>query len=331
MREHSTVAGTKPALRYRPATLDDAVFAADLATAIWPDEPQDAASWRHSWSSTDPAWTVERFVAELGDRAVGFLHHHHAPWDKLPKKYGRVRADFGPADRTTENLAAGYDFIEARSAATGTEVFSTYVREDDDRLMTFVEGRGYARERGGKAWELDLVGRGAALIAMAAASRAKMRDAGIQIHTIDKDPDPEKLQKAYETSEEAASDVPTTIPHVREPFDQFVKWLESPSLHPDRIWIARRGDDIVGISVLAYPPGRGNVWTDWTGTARKVRGQGVARALKLETVMQAIDLGVTRVRTENDGENAPILHLNAEMGYARIPGMVQLLRKVAKG
>jgi hypothetical protein len=42
--------------------------------------------------------------------------------------------------------------------------------------------------------------------------------------------------------------------------------------------------------------------------------------------MQALALGTKRVRTENDGENGPILHLNAEMGYVRIPGSVQLLR-----
>jgi GNAT superfamily N-acetyltransferase len=321
------VTHTKAALRYRPATLDDAAFAADVATALHPDEPEDTASWRHWWSSMDPAWTVERFIAEQSGGGVGFLLHHHAPWDKLPKKYGRIRADFAPPHRTSENLAAGFDFIEARSVSTGTEVFSTYVREDDDSLMHFVEGRGYVRERGGKAWELDLVARRAAIVAMAAASRAKMRDAGIRIHTIDEDPDPEKFHKIHETSEEAASDVPTTIPHVREPFEQFMKWFDSPSLRMDRIWIARSGDDIVGISTLAYPSGRGNVWTDWTGTARRVRGQGVARALKLETVMQAMDLGITRVRTENDGENAPILHLNEEMGYTRIPGTVQLLRR----
>ncbi|MEK7863044.1 MAG: GNAT family N-acetyltransferase [Chloroflexota bacterium] len=157
-------------------------------------------------------------------------------------------------------------------------------------------------------------------------SRARMRGAGIVIQTIDQDADPEKFHKIHEMSEEAASDVPTTIPHVREPFVQFMKWFESPSVRPDRMWIAREGEDIVGISVLAYPPTRGNVWTDWTGTARQVRGRGIARALKLETVMQAVALGVTRVRTENDGQNAPILHLNEAMGYVRIPGWAQLLR-----
>ncbi|HEY8860610.1 MAG TPA: hypothetical protein VIN37_00765, partial [Candidatus Limnocylindria bacterium] len=77
---------------------------------------------------------------------------------------------------------------------------------------------------------------------------------------------------------------------------------------------------------LSFPPTRGIVETDWTGTARKVRGRGVARALKIETVMQAIVLGVDRVRTDNDGENAPILHINESMGYRRLKDMIQLMK-----
>jgi hypothetical protein len=38
---------------------------------------------------------------------------------------------------------------------------------------------------------------------------------------------------------------------------------------------------------------------------------------------------VKRVRTNNDGENKPILHLNEEMGYTRIPGYIQLLKQAA--
>ena len=86
-----------------------------------------------------------------------------------------------------------------------------------------------------------------------------------------------------------------------------------------------------GMSVLEYPPGIGNVWTDYTGTARSVRGRGIARALKCETVSQAAALGVLRVRTNNDGENKPILHLNEEMGYHRIRGFIQLLKQAPAG
>ena len=178
-----------------------------------------------------------------------------------------------------------------------------------------------------KSWELDLSTHREQLREMLEHSRQRMRDQNILVRTLEQEHDPQKLEKLFRMTLEAESDVPTTVPHVDYPFEIFRKWIEeSPGLRPDRIWIAREGDDLVGISMLAYPPNIGNVWTDWTGTARRIRGKGVARALKLETVAQAISLGVMRVRTSNDGDNAPILHLNEEMGYERIPGWIQYHR-----
>jgi hypothetical protein len=61
-----------------------------------------------------------------------------------------------------------------------------------------------------------------------------------------------------------------------------------------------------------------------------VRGKGVARALKCETVMQAIDLGIDRVRTDNDSQNAPILHINASMGYRIVGEMIQFIKELTR-
>lgn len=112
------------------------------------------------------------------------------------------------------------------------------------------------------------------------------------------------------------------------PFEAFLSTLRAPGIREDRTWMARRGDDVVGVSMLEYPRVRGVVQTDWTGTARSVRGMGVARALKCETVMQAIALGIDRVRTDNDSANAPILHLNETMGHLPAGEMIQLLREL---
>jgi hypothetical protein len=60
-----------------------------------------------------------------------------------------------------------------------------------------------------------------------------------------------------------------------------------------------------------------------------VRGKGVARALKCETVMQATALSVDRVRTDNDSKNKPILHINDSMGYRPRPEMIQLIKDLA--
>jgi GNAT superfamily N-acetyltransferase len=57
-----------------------------------------------------------------------------------------------------------------------------------------------------------------------------------------------------------------------------------------------------------------------------VRGRGIARALKYTTIAQAIELGATLIETQNDAENAPILHLNQEMGYEPVTPVIELHR-----
>lgn len=105
-------------------------------------------------------------------------------------------------------------------------------------------------------------------------------------------------------------------------------WFEDPGITEDRFWIAREGDAVVGLSVIGFPPTRGLPWTWLTGTSRAVRGRGIARALKYETMAQAIELGYQRVRTNNDGANAPILHINQEMGYRLVAPLIELHREL---
>ena len=94
---------------------------------------------------------------------------------------------------------------------------------------------------------------------MAEASRSRMRREGIQLLTLAEDRDPKKYEKIWRMSEEAAHDVPTTIPHVEETLEDYMKWFRSPDMREDRFWLAREGDGIVGVSVLTYPPVRGIV------------------------------------------------------------------------
>lgn len=317
-------------LELRPATLDDAAFVADMFTELFPDDPEDPALMRHWWTVTHPPGdVVERFVVLRGQSPVGFAYQQHVAWEKMPERYGRVGGEVARASRTPEHLDAVFELMERRSGADGARIFTTWSWEYDRTRIDALAARGYREERRERFWELDLAANRERLLAMTESSRARMREQGVRILTLDQDPDAEKYRKVWRMSEEAEQDVPTTVPHVPTPFEQFMQWWASPSLREDRIWIAREGDEVVGVSMLSYPPVRGVVSTDWTGTARSVRGRGVARALKCETVAQAIALGVPKVRTDNDGENVPILHINATMGYVRRPDMIQLLKEAA--
>jgi GNAT superfamily N-acetyltransferase len=318
-------------LTFRPPTLDDIPWVVSFQTSRDPSEPANGEQMRHWWLSSDPERVDERWIIEDDGEPIGYAYFGHPAWEKLPMRAGRLFAWFPRDPSRPERLRRALDVLEPYAAADGTRVFTTGTMEGFDDELLAILAHGYKEERRSKSWELDLDANGATIDAMTAASRERMRDECIEITTIDRIADPEKWRKLHAMCEASIQDIPTTVPHAPESLESFMKWMSSPGMHADRLWVAREGTAIVGMSVLEYPPGVGNVWTDYTGTARSVRGRGIARALKCETVMQAIALGVKHVRTNNDGENKPILHLNEEMGYGRIPGHIQLLKQAPVG
>ena len=313
-------------LAFRSATADDAPFAADVMTALFPRSPWDPVSLRYWWSQPDESMEVARFIVLRGERPIGFAQFDHARWDLQPERYASIWGDLTPVERTRDLLSALLAGLEERASAEGARILRVRAEEDDALRIGTVLARGYKEDRRHKRLELDLIANRDALLAMTNESRARMRREGVQLITLADDRDPEVVRKIWLLSEEAGDDVPTTIPRVPEAMESYVRWTRAPEIHRDRFWIARIGDDVVGLSVLGYPPVRGLVGTEWTATARSVRGRGIARALKCETIAQAIALGVDRVRTGNDGANAPILHLNEAMGYRPAPASINFLR-----
>jgi RimJ/RimL family protein N-acetyltransferase len=310
----------------RPATLDDAEFVADILTERYPDDPEDPVLLRHAWTVIDPDATVERFITSAGGADIGYVSRSHQSWAKMPERFGRMSCSLRSASWTPARVDALIMAMEELQRADGVERVTMWAWEDDPDYIAILAKRGFCEERRERFWELDLALGRDRITKMAAESRARMKTEGVRLLTLAEDGDPKKLEKLKVMSDEAESDVPTTVPHVILTMAEFMKWFDSPGLRPDRSWIARDGDDIVGISQLSYPPVRGVVSTDWTGMARRARGRGIARALKCETLMQAIALGVDRVRTDNDSANAPILHINETMGYRRRHDGIQFLK-----
>jgi GNAT superfamily N-acetyltransferase len=321
--------GTRAAeLTLRVATQDDAAFAADVMTALRPSWPQDPVSLRYWWSQPDEFLEFARFIVMRGDRHVGYAETMHARWDVKPERYGSVGADLMPEERSRESLDQLFALLEERLIAEGARILRARASDDDQLRIATILARGYKEIRRHKRWELDLVRNRERLLALTAESRERMRREGVRLLTLAEDDDPAVIEKIWRLSEEAGDDVPTTVPRAPEAVESYFRWVNAPEIHRDRFWIARIGDEVVGVSVLGFPPVRGVVGTEWTATARVARGRGIARALKCETVAQAIALGVDRVRTGNDSANAPILHINETMGYHPATGGIGYLRPV---
>jgi GNAT superfamily N-acetyltransferase len=320
---------TDQELGLRAATMDDAEIVAELESTRAPDDPRDPTMLRFWWSTRSPDEAHMELVAERDGSAVAYIAAGHERWDQTAKRFGWLRPILHPnlwSERQFESLI---DIAESWLRDEEAGIAVARLRESfKDQLQVF-ESRGYREERRSRIWELDLVAGREKLLAAAERSRDAMDKQGIRLLTLDQDDDPDRLTKLYELTVATEHDIPTTVPWRTIPFDEWHRfWFENPGVREDRFWVAREGDEMVGLSVIGFPPARGVPWTFFTGTSRTVRGRGVARALKHETLAQAIALGVERVRTNNDGENAPILHLNTELGYQMVDPLIELHRKL---
>jgi RimJ/RimL family protein N-acetyltransferase len=317
-------------LRLRPATLEDAALVADLESLRDPMEPRDPVLLRHWWRMADEHEKTMRQVDVRDGAAVAFVSVAHEPWaDQGRERFGTVRAllryDVWQDEVFAELVAIAERWLREQDAQFSV----ARVREDFPREIVVLEGLGYREDRRMRVSELDLVARREEVRRLADESRRSMTAQNVAMLPLSEDKDPDKLRKLYDVMMESEKDIPTTVPRHEPDFEEWrAFWLDNPAIRQDRFWIAREGDAIVGTSVLDCPTVRGVPWTAYTGTARSVRGRGIARALKYQSMAQAIDAGYTRVRTNNDADNPAILKINREMGYRLISPIIELHRNL---
>ncbi|HYR93674.1 MAG TPA: GNAT family N-acetyltransferase [Methylomirabilota bacterium] len=313
-------------LVFEMGTPNDAGFWSDVFTAAQPTRPVDPLVMRYMWEHPARLWRNARYIVWRGGERIGVASWERPDWDRAEKRFALTGGELLPEFREAGALAGIYKQMEREVLAEGAAIVRGSVNDDDPLRAQVLRSLRYREDRRSRRWELDLIGGRARILAMTEASRAKMRQEGVRLLTLEEDTDPEAVRKIWCLSEEAAHDVPNTLGNVEESLEDYVEWFDSPEIRRDRAWLARLGEEIVGISLLGYPPVRGVVGTEWTATARSVRGRGIARALKCETLAQAIALGVDRVRTGNDAKNDPILHINESMGYQLIAGRMDFLK-----
>jgi GNAT superfamily N-acetyltransferase len=314
-------------LRLRPATLDDAPIVADLESQRDPEEPRDPVLLRHWWQMSDELERAMRRVDEREGMAVAYVAASHETWNGDEKRFGIVRPllrkEVWDDDVYAQLVTVGEGWLRTEGAATAV----ARVREDMRQDVAALDQLGYREDRRMRTSELDLLARRDHITATLEECRDEMRRQGVQLHPMSAESDPERYRKLYAMMIESEKDIPTTVPWRELTFVEWRRfWFDNPAIREDRFWIAREGDAIVGTSVLDTPVVRGIPWTAYTGTARSVRGRGIARALKYETMAQAIDAGYTRVRTTNDSDNPSILRINTEMGYELIAPVLELHR-----
>jgi GNAT superfamily N-acetyltransferase len=314
----------------RPATLDDVGIVADLEAARDPEDPRDPQMMRFWWTGGSLNRVSMRLVGLREGAAVVFVGANHERWEASAGRFGSVRvvlrSDVWSESDYTHLIGKAEDWLRSE----GAETTVARVREDFAHELEALRRIGYREVRRQHFSELDLVANRDELLTAAAQQLRLMQAEGVQLLTLSDDADPDRMMKLHEMMVAAEQDIPSTMPVPSQPFDEWMQaTFDDPGTREDRFWIARDGDAIIGLSLLLFPPVRGLPWTAFTATSKAVRGRGIGRALKYQSMAQAIELGYTRVRTANDGANAPILHINEAMGYRLVVPLIELHRSLA--
>ena len=75
------------------------------------------------------------------------------------------------------------------------------------------------------------------------------------------------------------------------------------------------GGSVVGTTFLYSDRASGRAANSGTGVLREHRGRGLGLLMKQHSLARAAAAGITRVTTQNDETNAPLLAITAHLGY----------------
>ena len=112
----------------------------------------------------------------------------------------------------------------------------------------------------------------------------------------------------------------------------FAEWRaevwDAPTLTRDGSFVALDHGRPAAIALLYVAPELGRAVSAFTATLPQFRGRGLALAAKIATMRWAEANGIVRASTANDDTNAPMLAINARLGYKPIGRLLTMRRSL---
>ncbi len=151
-------------------------------------------------------------------------------------------------------------------------------------------------------------------------SASVKRIEGISISTFAEERvrDPRCVEKLHELTTLLSQDDPAQGPFVPPAYNarEALMWLEMPYVLPDALFIAKHGDEYVGVSdVSLFEAVPGGLTQGFTGVKREYRRRGLATALKARGILYAQSHGYQLIQTFNRPEQSAIRAINEQLGF----------------
>lgn len=283
-------------MRIRTARPDDAAAVVALRAEVYPYLVRGVASTRQMIAEP-PAGDWTAFVVEDGGQLVG--------WTSAFRNITTSEADFGEISllhvhHARRRRGAGrllFDAAARHLSGLGVQRVRAWAQQDS---LDFARGRGFTPSR-----ELRY-----SMLETRLAPPAPHAPPGVTVVPLS-GLDEQALYTAYVA---ASSDEPGDVPSDEVSFDtwRYEVW-NNLGLDKDASVAAVDGGQIVAFTLVKRDGDR--MWSDMTATLPEHRGRGLARLAKTVALHRAAAGGVTAAYTSNDESNAPMLAVNARLGY----------------
>ncbi|WP_239166052.1 GNAT family N-acetyltransferase [Actinoplanes italicus] len=316
----------------RPARSDDAAALVALRCSVYPYLVRGEETTRRMILSPPPGEDRIFRVAERDGETVGCVSAFRDP-RSADAGFGRIALHVHPSHRGRGIGTALLAEAAAHLRSAGVRQASVWALPES---VEFARARGFDVSRELRFSALDLAGFDAGPAAGFEAGPAAGFDAGpaagfdagpaagfgagpaagtdgirlLPLREVDG-------QALYEADVAAATDEPGDVPSQPTPYPtwRYEIW-EEPGLDRDASTVALADGVIVSFSLLLRDGDR--AWSDMTATVPEHRGRGLARLVKTATLRRAAASGIRVAYTSNDESNAPMLAVNARLGYRQI-------------
>ncbi|GAA4867875.1 GNAT family N-acetyltransferase [Kitasatospora terrestris] len=278
--------------------------------------PADAAGAAAAYSAGRPylvitpevvAWQVLHtpdygiLVAEVDGEIVGTARHALVPEAATPGE-AVLNVSVLPAHRRRgvggRLVAAGEELL----ATAGATRISCWADDEPDALA-FAAARGYTAGRQGHFSARDLTTGLPPVPALPAGT--ELRTAADYLD----DPYPIYLVDIDGTRAE-----PGDLETGDQPYEEWLATIwRRPDLSHELTTVVLADGEPVAFSAAQTDGGR--YWSAFTATCESHRGRGLAKIAKTDSLHRARAAGLTAAYTANDATNAPMLAINAWLGY----------------
>ncbi|MGW4895462.1 GNAT family N-acetyltransferase [Kitasatospora sp. NPDC004240] len=257
---------------------------------------------------------VRLLAVSAGDEALGFATAWRAPWTPPGDLASTAILAEGQPDSLYSELVGA---LEQWATSTGaTRLLGELPDDEPGRLRLLLE-RGHVVDAHLLGAETDLV----------AGEPPSLP--GIALGTLATDPAPDAAARLHELYRLTLPDNPGFVDALPDLATWRAEVLDGPACRPDWVFTAHAGAALVGVTAVQHTEQRDTAYVDYTAVHPDWRGRGLARALKLTAARRLAAAGIRRLRTEVEAGNAPMLAVNAALGYRLLPGhrrMVRLLQ-----